>query len=51
MAGKYFARRLIEAHEANQKGGAGVFAFEGRMVDMPMIRAAEQVLARGARGS
>jgi citrate lyase beta subunit len=40
------AKRLIAAHEAHQAAGAGVFAFDGRMVDMPMIRAAETVLAR-----
>lgn len=40
------ARRLIEAHEARQSGHTGVFVFEGSMVDMPMVRSAENVLAR-----
>jgi citrate lyase beta subunit len=40
------ARQLIAAHQAHQDAGTGVFAFEGRMVDRPMIRAAEVVLAR-----
>jgi citrate lyase beta subunit len=40
------AKRLIEAHAAHQHDGTGVFAFEGRMVDMPMVRAAQRVLAR-----
>ncbi len=40
------AQRLVEAHTAQQAAGAGVFAFEGRMVDMPMVRAAQRVLAR-----
>lgn len=40
------AKRLIEAFEAHQAEGTGVFAFEGKMVDMPMIRAAQRVLAR-----
>jgi citrate lyase beta subunit len=40
------AQRLIESHEAHQAAGEGVFVFEGRMVDRPMIRAAEVVLAR-----
>ncbi|GAB4526866.1 MAG: CoA ester lyase [Anaerolineae bacterium] len=40
------AQALIEAHEAQQAAGVGVFAFEGKMVDMPMVRAAEQILAR-----
>lgn len=43
------ARRLIEAHAAHQAAGSGVFVWEGRMVDMPMIRAAERVLARVSR--
>ncbi|MBI5930909.1 MAG: CoA ester lyase [Chloroflexi bacterium] len=40
------AQRLIEAHEAKQADHTGAFAFEGSMVDMPMIRSAENVLAR-----
>ena len=40
------AKRLIEAFETHQAEGTGVFAFEGKMVDMPMIRAARRVLAR-----
>lgn len=40
------ARALITAHDEHQQGGTGVFTFEGRMIDMPMIKAAEQVLAR-----
>ena len=40
------ARALIAAHDAHQAAGAGVFAFEGKMVDMPMVRAAQQVIAR-----
>jgi citrate lyase beta subunit len=44
------ARRLIDAHNAHQAAGSGVFVWEGRMVDMPMIRAAERVLARARVG-
>jgi len=40
------ARRLIEEHERQQERGAGVFALGGRMIDMPMVRAARAVLAR-----
>lgn len=40
------ARALIAAHEQHQQQGTGVFAFAGRMIDMPMIRAAENILAR-----
>ena len=38
------ARRLIRAHDEQQAQGSGAFAFEGKMIDMPAIRAAQQVL-------
>jgi len=40
------ARRLISEHDAHQAAGMGVFTFEGKMVDMPMIRAAQSILTR-----
>lgn len=40
------ARDLVAAHDQHQAAGTGVFAYEGRMVDMPMIRAAQTTLAR-----
>ncbi len=40
------AQRIVAAHEAHQAEGVGAFALEGRMVDMPVVRAAERVLAR-----
>lgn len=40
------ARRLVDAHDAHQRAGKGVFELDGRMVDMPMVRAAEAVLSR-----
>jgi citrate lyase beta subunit len=40
------ASRLIEEFERQEKSGAGVFVLEGRMIDMPMVRAARAVLAR-----
>lgn len=40
------AKRLIAAHEAHQQAGRGVFALDGKMVDMPMVRAALRVLSR-----
>lgn len=45
-----WALRLIAAFEAHQAQGAGAFAFEGKMVDMPILRAARNILARGERG-
>jgi citrate lyase beta subunit len=40
------ALRIVKAFEDHQAGGAGAFALEGRMVDRPVVRAAEAVLAR-----
>ncbi len=40
------AQRLVTAHAAHQAAGTGAFALDGRMVDMPVVRAAERVLAR-----
>ncbi|MBK8025446.1 MAG: hypothetical protein IPK19_29640 [Chloroflexi bacterium] len=43
------ARRLVEAHAAQQAAGLGAFQIDGRMVDMPLIRAAERVLVRAGQ--
>lgn len=40
------AKRLIDAHHAHQEAGTGVFVLDGQMIDLPMVRAAEIVLAR-----
>jgi len=40
------ARELVEAFEAHQKQGRGAFALDGRMIDMPLVRAAQGVLER-----
>jgi citrate lyase beta subunit len=38
------AQRLIEAYESYQASGTGVFTIDGKMVDAPMLKAAEQIL-------
>ena len=40
------ALRLVQAFEAHQAGGTGAFAVDGAMVDAPMVKAAQQILAR-----
>ena len=40
------ARRLVEAFEAYQAKGSGAFALDGRMIDMPLVKAAEHVWER-----
>lgn len=40
------ARRVVEAYEQNKAVGRGAFALDGKMVDMPVVKAAQQVLAK-----
>jgi citrate lyase beta subunit len=40
------AQKLIQAFNQQQASGTGVFEYEGKMIDMPMIRAAMSVIAR-----
>jgi citrate lyase beta subunit len=40
------AQALIAAYEAHQAQGTGVFSLGGKMIDMPMIRAAQAVIAK-----
>lgn len=41
-----YARRVVEAFEAHQAEGAGAFALEGKMIDMPLVKNAQKVLDR-----
>ncbi len=40
------AQQVIHISREQQAAGSGVFALEGKMVDRPIVRAAERVLAR-----
>ena len=40
------AQRLLAAYEAHVVDGVGAFAMDGRLVDRPIVRAAERILAR-----
>ena len=40
------AKRLIEAFESHQKAGKGAFGLNGQMIDMPLVKAAQNVLDR-----
>jgi len=42
------ARHLVEAFEASQQEGRGAFAMQGRMIDLPLVKAARNVLARAS---
>ncbi|MCF6278485.1 MAG: CoA ester lyase, partial [Anaerolineales bacterium] len=40
------ARRLLEAFESAEAEGAGVLAFEGKMIDLPLVKSARGVIER-----
>ena len=40
------ALRVMDAMRAHQEAGKGAFALDGKMIDMPLVKAAERVLAR-----
>ena len=40
------ARRILDAYEQHQTAGQGAFALEGKMVDAPIVKTAERVVAR-----
>jgi citrate lyase beta subunit len=40
------ARRLVEAFGAHQAHGFGAFGLDGRMIDRPLVKAAENILER-----
>jgi citrate lyase subunit beta-like protein len=40
------ARRVVELFEASQKEGKGAYALDGKMIDMPLVKAAQNVLER-----
>jgi len=40
------ARRIIRAYERHQELGTGAFAFEGKMIDAPIVKRARLTLAR-----
>jgi citrate lyase beta subunit len=40
------AMALLQAYRENQAAGKGAFEFEGKMVDMPVIRRAQNILSR-----
>lgn len=44
------AKALLEAFRVHQELGKGAFEFEGKMVDMPIIRRAQNILNRAGLG-
>ncbi len=44
------AKRVVEAFEAHERDGRGAFGLDGRMIDLPLVRAARNVLERARAG-
>lgn len=40
------ARRVIDGFESSKRDGKGAFALDGRMIDMPLVKNAQKVIAR-----
>jgi citrate lyase subunit beta-like protein len=40
------AKRIVETFEEAQRSGAGAYALDGRMIDMPLVKNARKVLER-----
>lgn len=40
------AKRIVETFEASQKNGKGAYSLDGKMIDMPLLKNAQKVLAR-----
>ena len=41
-----YARRIVETFELSQKEGKGAYSLDGKMIDMPLLKNAQKVLAR-----
>jgi citrate lyase beta subunit len=41
-----YAKRIVETFEASQKEGRGAYSLDGKMIDMPLLKNAQKVLAR-----
>lgn len=41
-----YAKRIIETFEVSQKEGKGAYSLDGKMIDMPLLKNAQKVLAR-----
>jgi len=43
-----YAQRVVETFEASQVAGKGAYALDGKMIDMPLLKSAQNVLERAA---
>ncbi|OBZ82215.1 Citrate lyase subunit beta-like protein, mitochondrial [Choanephora cucurbitarum] len=44
------ATRILEGYELNSQKGVGAFTLDGKMIDMPVVKWAEKVIARAKAG-
>ena len=41
-----YAKRVVETFDASQKDGKGAYALDGKMIDMPLLKSAQNVIER-----
>ena len=41
-----YAKRIVETFKASQQAGKGAYSLDGKMIDMPLLKNAQKVLAR-----
>jgi citrate lyase beta subunit len=46
-----WARRVVDGFKASQSDGRGAFALDGKMIDMPVVRQAERILAQSGNAT
>jgi len=44
-----WAQRVVDGYEQHAAEGRGAFALDGKMIDMPLVKAAQRVLARAPK--
>jgi citrate lyase beta subunit len=44
-----WAQRVVSAYEDNLRAGRAAFGLDGKMIDMPIVKAAQRVLARAGK--
>ena len=45
-----YAKRIVDTFEASQREGKGAYSLDGKMIDMPLLKNAQKVLARAKAG-
>lgn len=46
-----YAKRIVETFDASQKEGKGAYSLDGKMIDMPLLKNAQKILARAKKNT